>query len=159
MDSDMCNGVFAPVCSPEVCDVPRIPYYQDLVIGSGCVKQTNEKDSCTNVKFQIRIYRELLDVFGKLKVVDDQGETIIYSERLEAYHAPSEKNMVAIFHFDDPETESARELAVFASTPSCKREAMFYIYSAPLIGKEICIGGTVEDGTITIEESLVEQEH
>ena len=93
MDSNMCNGVFAPVCSPEVCDVPRIPYYQDLVTGSGFVKNSNENDSDFYVEFNIHIYRELFDVFGKLKVIDEQGKTIIYSEQLEAYHAPSEGNM------------------------------------------------------------------
>lgn len=39
--SDMCNGVFAPVCNPEVCHVPRIPYAQDLVIGMGFVSNSN----------------------------------------------------------------------------------------------------------------------
>lgn len=159
MDNQMCNGVFAPVCSPEVCDVPKIPYYQDLMIGYGFVNRSCDDDSSGEVRFQIKIYRKLLDVFGRLRVEDQYGNVLLVSEQLEAYHAATEEKMVAIFHYDDPNTESSRELTVYASTPTKKKEAKFYIYSAPLMDETICIGGTVKDGDIIIKQSEVELEH
>ncbi len=159
MKTDFCDGVFAPVCSPEVCDVPRIPYKQTLVIGHGIVKDSMENDSEGYDKFYIHIYREFFDVFGKLTVEDSQGNQILNSTKLECFHGPTEEKMVAIFHFDDPMTESSKELAVYASTPTCKQRAKFFIYSAPLYDEGICLGGVVKDGSIRIEKSLVEQEH
>ncbi len=159
MKNDFCDGVFAPVCAPEVCDVPRIPYYQDLVVGEGYVKNNMEKSFNSHVKFCIHIYRELFDVFGELMVLDECGETVIYSKKLECYHSPNEEKMVAIFHFDDKHRGHSKELSVYASTPTCKQAAKFYIYSAPLMDPAVCIGGVVECGTIKITESLVEHDH
>ena len=34
---NMCEGVFAPICEPEVCDIPRIPRKQNLVVGNGTI--------------------------------------------------------------------------------------------------------------------------
>ena len=66
----MCNGVFEPICSPEVCNVPKIPYYQDLVIGEGKIMQCNCFGKPMEITFRLHIYRELMDVFGKLELMD-----------------------------------------------------------------------------------------
>ena len=163
MKTDFCDGVFAPVCSPEVCYVPRIPYKQNLVVGHGFVESSTESlmesSSDGYVKFHIYIYRELFDVFGKLTVEDCQGNRIIHSTKLECYHAATEEKMVAIFHFDDPMTMSSKELSVYASPATCKQRAKFFVYSAPLFDRGICFGGPVKNGTIKIEKSLVEHMH
>lgn len=159
MNNDSCNGVFAPVCSPEVCDVPRIPYEQILMEGRGYIKNRKSKYGCAEVKFKIKVTRRLFDVFGELRVVDEKGRTIIHSEKMEAYHSPTEDAMVAIFHYEDSKTHRARELSVFASVETEDQPAKMYMYSAPLFDAEVVFGGKVEDGMIRIEKSLVDHEH
>ena len=159
MNNDSCNGVFAPVCSPEVCDVPRIPYEQTLTEGRGYIYNRMSNCRCDKVEFEIKVYRRLYDVFGELRVVDAMGRTIIHSEKMEAYHSPTESAMVAIFHYEDSVTHGARELSVFASVETEHQPAKMYMYSAPLFDPEVQLGGNVECGMIKIEKSLVEHQH
>lgn len=159
MNNDTCNGVFAPVCSPEVCDVPRIPYEQTLMEGRGYVKNRKSKYGCAEVKFSIKVTRILFDVFGELRVVDEKGRTLIHSEKIEAYHSPTESAMVAIFHYEDSMSHRSRELSVFASVETAYQPAKMYMYSAPLFDAEVVLGGKVEDGMIRIEKSLVDHDH
>lgn len=157
--SDMCNGVFAPVCNPQVCDVPRIPYQQDLVNGMGYVRDLMDCCAESFVYFHIHIYRKLEDVFGELKVTDECGRILMHSTKLESYHSPNENSMIADFHISNEKSGKSRELAVFASIASQCEEAKFYMYSAPLFEREIRLGGEVMNGTIEIEKSLVDHNH
>lgn len=159
MNNDSCNGVFAPVCSPEVCDVPRIPYEQTLTEGRGYIYNRMSNCRCAKVEFRIKIYRRLFDVFGELRVEDEYGRTIIHSEKLEAYHSPTESAMVAIFHYEDSMSHRERELSVFASVETANQPAKMYMYSAPLFDAEVVLGGIVDCGMVKIEKSLVDHEH
>lgn len=152
----MCNGVFKPVCSPEVCDVPKIPYSQDLVKGKGFIEDRNCCKDTRELIFKLHIYRELMDVFGELEIMEPNGNCVIYSDRLEAYHAPTEENIIAVFHYVDKNSKKSRELAVFAKTDTESSPAKFYIYSAPLNQQEIYLGGIVKNGFIKIEISDVQ---
>lgn len=159
MNNDNCNGVFAPVCSPQVCDVPRIPYEQTLMEGMGYIDNRMSSFGCAKVQFKIRVYRRLYDVFGKLCVLDEYGRILIYSEQMEAYHSPKEDAMVAIFHYEDSRSHHAREISVYASVGTANQPAKFYMYSAPLSDDEVQFGGIVRSGMIKIEKSLVDHEH
>ena len=159
MNNHDCNGVFAPVCSPEICDVPRIPYEQTLMEGRGYIKNRKSMYGCAEVKFKMKVTRRMFDVFGELRVVDGKGRMIIHSEKMEAYHAPTEDAMVAIFHYEDSMSHQTRELSVFASVETDSQPAKMYMYSAPLFDGEVVFGGKVEDGMIRIEKSLVDDEH
>lgn len=159
MNNDSCDSVFAPVCSPQVCNVPRIPYEQILVQGGGYISNRMCMCPCNQVEFSILIYRKLYDVFGVLRVMDEQRGTFIYSEKLEAYHSPKENAMVAIFHYEDQCSHNTRELAVYASIESENQAAKMYMYSAPLFDAEVMLGGEIECGSIKIEKSLAEHQH
>lgn len=150
----MCNGVFEPVCSPEVCNVPKIPYYQDLVIGKGKIMECNCFENNMEIIFRLHIYRELMDVFGKLELMGPTGTSLMYSDRLEAYHAPTEDYIIAVFHYVYGNNKS-REVVVFAKASQKRSNGKLYIYSAPIGADEINIGGKVINGSIEIEVSDV----
>ena len=153
----MCNGVFEPVCSPEVCNIPKIPYHQDLVIGKGKIIERNCYEKTKEITFRLHIYRELMDVFGKIELMGPTGTCLIYSDRLEAYHAPTEDNIIAVFHYVYGNNKS-RELAVFAKASNKCSNGKLYIYSAPIGAEEINIGGKVMNGFIEIEVSDVKHD-
>ena len=158
----MCNGVFAPVCEPEVCDIPRFPHSQDLVVGNGTIdeaKCSNDKESCLKgMRFTIHIYREFTENFGEFALFDCYGALIFKSKKLECYHSPNEDSMVAIFHvaFDD---DTSREITVFGKKETCESPAALYVYSAPLYHEEIRLGSELLQGKLNIYKDSMQHEH
>lgn len=158
----MCNGVFAPICEPEVCDIPRPPRRQDLVVGNGTIgeNQITEVEMChdKNYRFTIHIFREFTDHFGRFTLFNDQGAPLMKSDRLECYHAPTEDNMVAIFHvtLDDG---TSREVTVYGKTNICDSPAALYVYSAPLYHEEINVGSDLLQGELKIYMDQMSHDH
>lgn len=156
----MCHGVFAPICEPEVCDIPRILHYQDLVVGDGVITQnTNEIGYCKETyQFHIHIYRRFLSYFGEFTLWDSKGVIMVESDQLECFHTKSKDKMVAIFHvvYED---ETSREVTVYAKPSSCKESASLYVYSAPLFHEEISIGSDLIQGKIEIFLDEAGHEH
>ncbi|MBQ9012385.1 MAG: hypothetical protein IJ094_02285, partial [Bacilli bacterium] len=59
----MCNSVFKPACSPEVCNIPKVPYHQNLVIGRGKRRKYTATKTYEELIFKLNIYRELEEVY------------------------------------------------------------------------------------------------
>lgn len=59
----MCNSVFKPACSPEVCNIPKVPYHQNLVIGRGKIRKYTDNKTYEELIFKLNIYRELEEVY------------------------------------------------------------------------------------------------
>jgi len=168
----MCNGVFAPICEPEVCDIPRFPHSQDLVVGNGTIRKGTigdeiiVEDHCLNKKmcciqetrFTIHIYREFTSHFGEFALYDFYGALLLKSKKLECYHAPDEDSMVAIFHvaFDD---DTSREVTVYANKETCESPAALYVYSAPLFHEEIRVGSKLLQGELNLYPDKMSHEH
>lgn len=156
----MCHGVFAPICEPEVCDIPRMPHYQDLVVGDGIVGlRTEGIQPCKETyQFNIHVYRRFLSYFGEFTLWDSKGMVMVESEQLECYHTKSKDKMVAIFHvvYED---ETSREITVYAKPSTCKEAASLYVYSAPLFHEEILIGSDLIQGKIEIFLDEAGHEH
>lgn len=181
--NSMCNGVFSPICEPEVCDIPRMPHFQDLVVGNGTIV-TSEKDIEDiehAYQFTIKIYREFMDYFGYFTLLDSAGDTIIESNQLECYHTKTTDKMVAIFHVL-LEDDTSREVTVYAKPATTEHEdptehkggcqpkdapdeddtpdeAALYVYSAPLFDEEIKIGSNLVDGEIKIFLDMMAEDH
>ncbi|WP_455715378.1 hypothetical protein [Anaerosporobacter sp.] len=52
----MCSSVFGPICEPEVCDIPRFPHTQDLVIGNGTICGDQE---CSCEEEETYLYKKI----------------------------------------------------------------------------------------------------
>ncbi|BBF43677.1 hypothetical protein lbkm_2365 [Lachnospiraceae bacterium KM106-2] len=153
--TSMCNGVFKPVCEPEVCDVPRMSHYQDLAVGKGVIQLRNSD----KLSFKLNIYRIQEDIFGEFLIRDHYTKTHLYADRIECYHAMMEEKFVAIFHIDYGEDEPSRELAVYGTIGNCNEAPKLYVYSAPFGHNEVSIGGRLCSGFIEIYENQMEMGH
>lgn len=93
--SNMCNGVFAPVCAPEICNVPRIPHHEVLVDGKGILLDT---ESQNKIHFTIFVEREMQVYKGGLEVQDAGDGSKIKAEMLKFFESDGKTHMLAIFH-------------------------------------------------------------
>lgn len=176
--NNMCNSVFGPICEPEVCDIPRFPHSQNLVVGNGticgdkectCEEETintlrcekgcyDENTNCLKqYRFTIRIHREFTEHLGEFSLYDGLGKLIFSSKKLECYHAPSVDNMVAIFHVVEDET--SREVTIYAKNKNCESPAALYVYSAPLFDTEIKVGSELLQGELNIYPDNIGHDH
>ncbi len=80
--SNMCNGVFAPVCAPEICNVPRIPHHEKLVEGRGCILASESQQRIT---FNILVEREMQVYKGVFKARDSGDGIAICAEDLKFF--------------------------------------------------------------------------
>lgn len=156
--TSMCNGVFSPVCAPMVCNIPRMPQYQDLVIGSGNF-HSGELVTSDILSFRVHVYRMMHDYLGDVMIIDPITNRCLHSNTLVAYHAGTEEMFTAIFHMDSTDKTASRELAVYGRIALSDTPAAFYVYSAPLTGGEIRAGGELVTGNIRIEADAMEMEH
>lgn len=188
--NNMCNSVFGPICEPEVCDIPRFPHSQDLVVGNGTIcgnqacfsEETTEEntfdkkpdyecetdcehgcydeetDCLKQYRFTIHIYREFTAHLGEFVLYDGLGKLILSSNKLECYHAPTENNMVAIFHVV-LEDGTSREIIIYAKNKTCESLAALYVYSAPLFDTEIKIGSALLQGELNIYPDKMGHDH
>ncbi|WP_410495214.1 hypothetical protein QTL86_14145 [Cellulosilyticum sp. ST5] len=105
MSSSMCNGVFAPVCAPEVCNVPRIPHHEVLVDGQGILLDTqSQKEIC----FTIFVEREMQVYKGELELQDIGKEIKVRADVLKFFESNGKTHMLAIFH----EEASTRDIVI-----------------------------------------------
>lgn len=93
--SNMCNGVFAPVCAPEICNVPRIPHHEVLVDGKGTLL---DNESQNKIHFTIFVEREMQVYKGRVEVTDAGDEIIIKAQMLKFFEGNGKTHMLAIFH-------------------------------------------------------------
>jgi len=91
----MCHGVFAPVCEPEICNVPRIPHHQKLVEGTGCILAS---ESQQRIIFNILVEREMQVYKGVFKAQDSENDITICADVLKFFEGDGKTYMLAIFH-------------------------------------------------------------
>ena len=93
--SNMCNGVFAPVCAPEICNVPRIPHHEILVEGKGIFLDT---ESQNKIYFTIFVEREMQVYRGEVEIKDREDKVMMKAEILKFFESDGKAHMLAIFH-------------------------------------------------------------
>lgn len=103
--SNMCSGVFAPVCAPEVCNVPRIPHHQKLVEGVGCILDT---ESQQKTHFSILVEREMQVYKGVFKAQGTGECVLINAQVLKFFEGNGKTHMFAVFH----EEATSRDIVV-----------------------------------------------
>ena len=93
--SDMCNGVFKPVCAPEICNVPRIPHHEKLVEGKGSIL---DNVSGQRITFNILVEREMQVYKGVFKAQDAGDGMTIKARILKFFEGDGKTYMLAIFY-------------------------------------------------------------
>ena len=93
--SNMCNGVFKPVCAPEICDVPRIPHHEKLVEGKGSIL---DNVSGQRITFNILVEREMQVYKGVFEAQDTGGGMAIKARILKFFEGDGKTYMLAIFY-------------------------------------------------------------
>lgn len=68
--NSMCGSVFGPICEPEVCDIPRFPHTQDLVVGNGTICGDQEC-SCEEVPDETSLEEEITQRSETNRCIDD----------------------------------------------------------------------------------------
>lgn len=96
MSSSMCNGVFAPVCAPEICNVPRIPHHEILVKGQDVLLDMGGPQK---IYFNILVEREMQVYRGNLELKDLKCDGIsIKADGLKFFESDGMARMQVIFH-------------------------------------------------------------
>lgn len=149
--SNMCNGVFAPVCAPEVCNVPRMQHTQDLVIAHGTfINESVDLKLQEAISFKLHIYREMQVYKGELEIEDTQQKTLFNSTILTHYEVNKENEILAVFQIEEHGASHTRALSVYAVPQHHLEPAKFYAYSAPLREHIIALGGIMFIGEIKV---------
>lgn len=152
MSSSMCNGVFAPVCAPEVCNVPRIPHHEILVEGQGILLDTHCQQ---RICFNIFVEREMQVYRGGLELQDLKcGGISVKAYRLKFFESDGMSQMQAIFY----EGSTGRNIMVTVYKEEKEEEkekkkkepTRIFIYSAPIGAEPINLGGKVIVGKIEL---------
>ena len=142
IDNSMCNGVFEPVCAPEVCNVPRIPHHEILVEGQGIIL---DEVSGEEIAFTMLIEREMQVYRGKLIMAGTSGSNINVA-MLKYFEGDGEHFVLALFHDMNPE----RNIMLTIQQKHMETPAQIYVYSSPLEAESLNLGGKVISGEIKI---------
>lgn len=151
IDDSMCNGVFAPVCAPEVCNVPRIPHHEILVEGQGIIL---DEVSGEEIAFTMLIEREMQVYRGKLIMAGTSGSNINV-EMLKYFEGDGEHFVLALFHDMNPN----RNIMLTIQQKHMEIPAQIYVYSSPLEVESLNLGGKVILGEIKIYADHNVHEH
>ena len=142
MSDNMCHGVFAPVCAPEVCNVPRIPHQEVLVEGQGAFSDIKTQKE---IYFTIFVER-IMEVYkGELELKDEEEGIEIKADVLKFFETDGKTHMLAIFHdecigIDITVTVHQEE----------ENSTQMFVYSAPMEAEVIELGGEVVCGSIKL---------
>lgn len=140
---NMCNGVFAPVCAPEICNVPRIPHYQILVTGEGIVLDT---DSGQNISFNLLIERFMQVYKGQLFLQAPSFNIIIPSQNLKFFETDGHLHMSVLFY----EESTQRNILVTLHQSHMSMPTQLFIYSVSNMDSLIHIQGNLVSGTTNL---------
>lgn len=159
--SNMCNGVFAPVCAPEICNVPRIPHHQKLVEGEGCIV---DNESQQRIIFTILVEREMQVYKGIFKARDTKDSMTINARGLKFFEGDGKTYMLAIFYEEmtdrdiivtvykvDEGHQEHQEYQEHPEHPRHDQEAtQVFIYNTSREAKLINLGGELVAGDIKL---------
>ena len=150
MSDNMCNGVFGPVCAPEICNVPRIPHQQTLVAGQGILIDT---EGGQKIEFNIFIEREMQVYRGELKLQDKEKGINICADVLKYYEGHEETHILAIFQEADTEQD------ITISIHKGEKQTLFFAYSTSLHPEILDLRGKLVLGKINIYADHNVHEH
>lgn len=139
----MCNGVFAPVCSPEICNVPRIPLHETLVIGEGILLDTINGQ---NINFSLLIERTMQVYKGQLYLQSPLFTINLPSHALKFFETDGHLYMSALFYDD----MMKRNIFVTIHQDHHLQATQFFIDSTSTITELIHIQGSLVSGTVNI---------
>lgn len=145
MSSSMCNGVFAPVCAPEVCNVPRIPHHQVLVKGHGILLDTKtQKEIC----FTIFVERIMQVYKGELELKSEESGIEVQADVLKFFESDGKTHMLAIFHDECKDQDITVTVTIHQEEE--EKSTQMFAYSAPMEIEVIDLGGKVVSGSINL---------
>ena len=143
MSSSMCNGVFAPVCAPEVCNVPRIPHHQVLVKGKGTLLDIKSQKK---IRFTVFVEREMQVYKGKLELQGKENGIEVQADVLKLYEGDGKTHMLALFHAEC----TGQDIMVTVQKDEEQKSTQMFAYSAPIEAEVIDLGGKVVSGGIKL---------
>lgn len=141
MSDNMCNGVFAPVCAPEICNVPRMPHHEKLVKGEGHI-QDNENHQ--KIYFKTLVEREMQVYKGVFQLEDLEAGIEINADSLKFFESDGKTYMLALFH----EKSTGKDMLVKVYQEEEQEAAQFIIYMIASEGEPISIVGALVEGSI-----------
>ena len=147
-----CNGVFAPVCAPEICNVPRIPHHETLVTGEGVLL---DMTSGQNISFSLLIERTMQVYQGHLYM---QGSTFyihIDKSTLKLFESDGHLHMSALFY----EESTQRNIFVTLHQDHHSHTSHLFIDSTSTMAELIHIEGHLISGSTNIYTDHNVHEH
>nr|WP_302598832.1 hypothetical protein [uncultured Cellulosilyticum sp.] len=153
IDNSMCNGVFSPVCAPEVCNVPRMSHHETLIEGGGTIL---DRRSGTRMNFTVLIEREMQVYKGKIQLTSEiNGITMVNVEALKYFEGDGEHYGVALFKEDG----STQSILFTLQHQHVDKGAQIYVYATDLQGAPINIEGEVIAGELKFYKDHNVHEH
>ena len=142
MFDNMCNGVFSPVCAPEICNVPRAPHHEILAEGQGILL-----NSITNqpIRFNIFIERTMQIYKGIFELYDSLGNLNIQANELKFFESNGNSYLFALFY-----EESTNNITVTIHQNHMLHSTQIFINSASLMTDLINLTETVISGNIKL---------
>ena len=149
---NMCNGVFKPVCAPEICNVPRIPHHEILAEGQGILLDTI---SWQEIRFNLMIERTMQLYSGSLILQSPWGYLTIKSPELKFFESDGDTHLLAIF-YDEP---TGRDITVTIHQNDTPHSTQIFIHSASIVNELINLNGIVVSGDIELYADHNVHEH
>lgn len=143
IDDSMCSGVFALVCSPEVCNVPRAPHHEVLVEGQGTIL---DEESGREMTFTILIERTMQVYSGKFMLNDSNGSHLEVSEL--NYFSQHEDHFALALFYDM--SEHRHIMVTISKNHQVAMSEKLYVYSSPAERLPMNLGGKLTSGEIEI---------
>lgn len=141
MSDNMCNGVFAPVCAPEICNVPRIPHHEKLVEGEGRIQDNYSQQ---NIYFKMLVEREMQVYKGVFKLEGVEAGIEMKAEVLKFFESDGKTYMLALLH----EKSTGKDMMVKVYQNEGQAAAQFFIYMIASEGEPTSIVGALVEGSI-----------
>ena len=132
----MCNGVFAPVCAPEICNVPRIPHHETLVTGHGILLDTISQQ---NINFNLLIERTMQVYKGYLYLNGPSLFIDLSNSILKLFESDGQHSMTAVFY----DESTNRNMIVTLHQDHMTHTSQLLIYSSSNLTDLIHIQGNV----------------
>lgn len=141
MPTNMCNGVFAPVCAPEICNVPRIPHHEILAEGQGILLDDTTK---MDIQFNIFVERVMQVYKGKFEFQDPPNSINLNMSELKFFESDGYTHLVALFH--NPTTHQNTTVTLYQD--SMLKSTHLFIHSTSIMTQPINLSGLVTSGTL-----------
>lgn len=139
----MCHGVFAPVCAPEICNVPRIPHQEILVTGRGILLDTISHE---NIHFNLLIERIMQVYKGQLYLQSPSFTINLATSVLKFFETDGHLHMSALFYDEN----SQRNISVTLHQNHLPQQPQLYIDSTSNPAELIHIQGTLISGSTNL---------